>query len=214
VHGPVESAFHVEWRPRAELPPIATQWRELASRAVERNIFYEPAFALAAMPVFGAGIGAGLVWSRATPTRLLGFFPGRVEGRRYGVQLPIFVGWTHPYAPLGSPLVDATACDDVIAAWLAHAGNSDRLPKLMLLPFLPAEGALALALDRALARRGGSQACFARHARALLAPSRPLPSPAKAEEGWEGLAYLEGAIDKKSARNCDASASASQMRAS
>jgi CelD/BcsL family acetyltransferase involved in cellulose biosynthesis len=185
VHGPVESAFRVEWRPHAELPAIAAQWRELASRAVERNIFYEPAFALAAMPVFGAGIGAGLVWSRATPTRLLGFFPGRAERRRYGVPLPILVGWTHPYAPLGSPLVDATACDDVIAAWLAHAGNSERLPKLILLPYLPAEGSLASAFDRALARRGGSQACFARHARALLAPSA------------SDHHYLERAIDKK-----------------
>ena len=207
MHGPVASAFRVEWRPRAELPAIATQWRELASRAVERNVFYEPAFALAAMPVFGAGIGAGLIWSRATPTRLLGFFPGRVERRRYGVPLPIFVGWTHPYAPLGSPLVDATACDDVIAAWLAHAGNSERLPKLMLLPYLPTEGSLASAFDRALTRRGGSQACFARHARALLAPPPLLPSPATAGEGWEGVAYLEGAIDKKSAKNCAASAS-------
>jgi hypothetical protein len=197
VHGPIESTFRVEWRPLAELGAIATQWRELASRAVERNIFYEPAFALAAMPVFGADIGAGLIWSRATPTRLLGFFPGRVERRRYGVALPIFVGWTHPYAPLGSPLVDATACDDVIAAWLAHAGNSERHPKLMLLTYLPVEGLLASAFDRALAQRGGSQACFTRHARALLAPSRPLPSPTKAEEGWEGVAYLEGAIDKK-----------------
>ena len=131
MHGPVESAFRVEWRPRAELAAIVTQWRELTSRAVAPNVFYEPAFALAAMPVFGADIGAGLVWSRGLPARLLGVFPGRVERRRYGISLPIFVGWTHPYAPLGSPLVDATACDDVIAAWLAHAGNSDELPKLM-----------------------------------------------------------------------------------
>jgi CelD/BcsL family acetyltransferase involved in cellulose biosynthesis len=197
VHGPVESAFRVEWRPRAELAAIAAQWRELASRAVERNVFYEPAFALAAMPVFGADIGAGLVWSRAAPMRLLGFFPGRIERRRYGVSLPIFVGWTHPYAPLGCPLVDASACDDVIAAWFAHARHSEQFPKLMLLPYLPVEGALASAFDRALARRAGSRTCFARHARALLAPPASLSSPTKAAEGREGIAYLERAIDKK-----------------
>jgi hypothetical protein len=197
VHGPVESAFRVEWRPRAELAAIVTQWRELTSRAVAPNVFYEPAFALAAMPVFGADIGAGLVWSRGLPARLLGVFPGRVERRRYGISLPIFVGWTHPYAPLGSPLVDATACDDVIAAWLAHAGNSDELPKLMLLPYLPVDGSLASSFDRALARRGGSHASFARHARALLAPPPPVPSPAKAGEGWEGVDYLARAIERK-----------------
>jgi hypothetical protein len=214
VHGPVASALRVEWRPLAELAAIVTQWRELASRAVAPNVFYEPAFALAAMPVFGADIGAGLVWSRGSPARLLGVFPGRVQRRRYGISLPIFVGWTHPYAPLGSPLVDATACDDVIAAWLAHAGNSDELPKLMLLPYLPVDGSLASSFDRALARRGGSHASFARHARALLAPPPPVPSPAKAGGDGRGSIILQGRSSEKSARNCDASATALQIAAS
>ena len=192
MHGPVEFAFRVEWRPRAELADIVpqSQWRELAGRALERNVFYEPAFALPAMAVFGTDIAACLVWSRAAPARLLGFFPGRVERRRYGVALPIFVGWTHPYAPLGSPLIDATACDDVIAALLDHAGNDEHLPKLMVLPYLPVEGALASAFDRALARRGASSTLFARHARALLAPPRERVVN-------NGLDYLEKAIDGK-----------------
>ncbi len=143
----------------------------LADRALEPNVFYEPSFALAAAPVFGRDAGAGLVWSRATPPRLLGFFPARIERRRYGITLPVLVGWTHPYAPLGTPLVDRETGEDAIAAWLDHVAADPQLPDVMLLPYLPMDGALARAFDGVLARRGGGSACFAPHRRALLRPS-------------------------------------------
>lgn len=57
------NSFAVEWRPLTRLEPVAPQWRELAGRALEPNVFYEPAFALAAVPVFGADAGAVLIWS-------------------------------------------------------------------------------------------------------------------------------------------------------
>ena len=129
------NAFAVEWRDFGELAPIAGEWRELAARALEPNAFYEPAFALAAAPVFGRDAGAVLVWSGASPRRLLGFFPARIETRRYGVNLPVLVGWTHPYAPLGVPLVEREAAETVIAAWLAHLAADAALPGLVLLPF-------------------------------------------------------------------------------
>ena len=55
----------------------------------------------------------------------------------------------------------------------------------MLLPYLPAEGRVAAAIDAVIARRGGRSAYFAPHARALLAP------------GGERASYLERAIDRK-----------------
>jgi hypothetical protein len=185
VHGTIESALRVEWRPLAELGPVVAQWKELAERAIEPNVFYEPSFALAAARVFGGNVGAGLVWSRAAPPRLLGFFPARVERRRYAIPLPVLVGWTHPYAPLGSPLVDREICDGAIDAWLDHVARDPQLPKLLLLPYLPAEGALAAAIDAVVARRGGRSIFFARHARALLAPAD------------ERESYLARAIDRK-----------------
>jgi len=171
VHGTIESLFRVEWRPLAELSPIAAEWRALAGRALEPNVFYEPAFALAAQPVFGRDVGAGLVWSRSSEPRLLGFFPARIERRRYGVPLPVLVGWTHPYGPLGAPLVDRERAEAVIAAWLDHLANAPQLPSLLLIPYLPLEGPLARALDAVVARRHGRSVLFARHARALLAPA-------------------------------------------
>src|SRR5262245_41372521 len=155
MHGTLDSVFRVEWRPLRELASIEADWRDLAARALEPNIFYEPAFALAAQPVFGQGVGAGLVWSRGRSARLLGLFPARTERRRFGVPLPVLTGWTHPFAPLGTPLIDRTAASAVIDAWFDHLAGQSTLPRLLLLPLLPDEGALARAFDEVVARRGG-----------------------------------------------------------
>jgi CelD/BcsL family acetyltransferase involved in cellulose biosynthesis len=170
VPGTIAQAFRVEWRPLADMSAVAAEWQALASAALEPNVFYEPAFALASARVFGNDVGAGLVWSRATPARLLGFFPARIERRRYGIPLPVLTGWTHPYGPLGTPLVAGDWGEPVIAAWLEHVANHATLPKIMLLPYVPVAGAWADALDRVIARRGGASREFGRHARALLAP--------------------------------------------
>jgi CelD/BcsL family acetyltransferase involved in cellulose biosynthesis len=170
VHGTITSGFRVEWRPLADLASVAAEWRALAARALEPNVFYEPAFALAAAPAFGRDAGAGLVWSAEAPRRLVGFFPARIERHRYGIVLPVLVGWTHPFAPLGTPLVDREAPAAVIAAWFDHLASHPDLPSLVLLPYCPVQGPLAVALDSVLAARGGKAVDFARHQRALLAP--------------------------------------------
>jgi CelD/BcsL family acetyltransferase involved in cellulose biosynthesis len=170
MHGTIDSIFQVEWRPLRELATIAAEWQSLIARALEPNVFYEPAFALAAEPVFGAGVHAGLVWSRTAPGRLMGLFPARIERHRYGPPLALMVGWTHSYAPLGTPLVDRDAAEAVIAAWFAHVAADPQLPSRMLLPYCPVEGAWARALDAAIARADSRDTLFARHRRALLKP--------------------------------------------
>ena len=170
MHGTIEQSFRVEWRPLAELSAVAGEWRALAARALEPNVFYEPAFALAAAGVFGREAGAGLVWSRATPPRLLGFFPACVARRRYGIALPLLTGWTHPFGPLGTPLVERGLSEPVIGAWLDHIARDRHLPKLLLLPFVPEDGAWADVFGNVIGRRGGRMKSFGRHARALLAP--------------------------------------------
>jgi hypothetical protein len=184
VHGTIESAFRVEWRPLDALAPVTAAWTALASRALEPNVFYEPFFARAAAPVFGKNVGAGLVWSRGGGT-LLGFFPARIEARRHGLPLPILTGWTHAYGPLGVPLVDRDLAEPAIAAWLDHIAANPALPDLLLIPYLPLEQPFARAFDAVLARRGGEAVSFARHARALFAPDEPRAG------------YLERAIGHK-----------------
>ena len=171
MHGTIESNFRVEWRPLAQLRSAAAQWRALAASAIAPNVFYEPAFALAAQPMFGSDVGAGLVWSRGASPRLLGFFPARIERWRYGIPLPVLVAWTHPYAPLSAPLVDRDAAAAVIAAWLDHVAGDPGLPDVLLLPIAPIGGGLAAAFDAVLTQRGGTSVAFGSHQRALLAPT-------------------------------------------
>ena len=165
------NALATEWRPLEQLEAIAGEWRELAERALEPNVFYEPAFALPAARVFARDAGAVLVWSQTQPRRLLGFFPARIERRRYGLHLPVLVGLTHPYGPLGVPLVEREAAEPIIAAWLTHLAGDPALPGFLLLPFLPADGAVATVLAMIVRRAQIPTAAFNRRRRALLAPS-------------------------------------------
>jgi Acetyltransferase (GNAT) domain len=177
-------SFAVEWRELAQLQSIVGEWRELAARALEPNVFYEPAFAAAAAPVFGRDAGAVLVWSGTGPRRLLGFFPARIEKWRYVLPVPVLVGWTHSFAPFGMPLVEREAAEPIIAAWLAHLAADTNLPGLVLLPFLPEDGPFATALAIILRRGRIPAADFNRHQRALLAP------------GGERSLYAERAMGK------------------
>src|SRR5436190_14256322 len=140
MHAPLSPAFWVEWRGLSSLDAIADQWAGLARRALEPNVFYEPGFALAATPVFGADAGAALVWS--STGRLIGLFPARIERWRAGPQAAA-VGWTHPYAPLGTPLGDRDEACAVIAAWLDHLSRDPAMPGLVILPLVPEHGAFA-----------------------------------------------------------------------
>jgi hypothetical protein len=103
-------------------------------------------------------------------SRLVGLFPARIERRRYGIPLPALCGWTHPYAPLGTPLIDREQPDAVIGAWLDHVARDPQLPNIVLLPHLPLDQKVSCALDAALKKRGGQAVSFARHARAQLSP--------------------------------------------
>ena len=118
---------------------------------------------------------------RTAGGRLAGLFPARIERLRGGfISMP--VGWTHPYAPLGTPLIDRDEPEAVIAAWLDHLGRDPAMPAQLLLPLVPEQGAFADALEMVLARQGRRAAAFGRHERALLAP------------GAEREKYLEGAM--------------------
>jgi len=161
--------LELEWRPLAALEKDRQAWRRLSERAVEPNVFYDPAFALAAAPALGRRIQAALLWSRACPRQLLGFFPIRRE-RRYGPLWPVVTGWTHAFAPLGTPLVDRDLADQVIDAFLTGLAGAVRGAPILLWPFIPEQGPFAAALDRVLVRRGCRSARFGDHQRAALVP--------------------------------------------
>lgn len=170
MHGTLDSSLRAEWRMLDALAEIAAEWRALVERALEPNVFYDPAFALAAAPQFGSGVGAVLVWNQAKPARLVGLFPARVARHRYGIPLPVMLGWSHPFAPLGVPLIDRDLPDAVLNAWLDHIDGSADLPKLVMLPLLPTQGPVAQRLDIIASRHNLPSATFDAHARAMLEP--------------------------------------------
>ena len=164
MHATLKPAVRVEWRGLGALGDAAEAWRALAARALEPNVFYEPAFALAAAPVFGRDAGAVLVWSGSN--RLIGLFPARIERRG---PLTRLAGWTHPYAPFGAPLVDRDEAEAAIAAWLDHLAAT-HAAGLLLLPLFPSR-AVRRGARRGAGARAAAQRSVRRHARALLAPA-------------------------------------------
>jgi CelD/BcsL family acetyltransferase involved in cellulose biosynthesis len=165
MHAPLKPALRVEWRAMSALEPIVEQWQSLTARALEPNVFYNPAFALAAAPAFGERCGAVLVWSARGP--LMGLFPLRIARWRDGA-LPAATGWTHPYAPLGTPLVDRNEAEPVIAAWLEHLARDPAMPALLRLPLLPEGGPFAAALGAVLSHKRINNVAFGRHRRAMI----------------------------------------------
>ncbi len=181
---PSQTLF-TERRPLAALCDHIAPWQRLAAHAAEPNVFYEPGFARAAAPALGRDVEAILVWSADTPRRLVGLFPFRVAVRRYAVKLPVLMGWTHPFAPLGTPLVDRDGAAAVVASFLDHVAGDATLPKILLLPLLNESGPVAQALRAAVERGGGARAAFGRHQRAALRPA------------GDASHYVERAIGKK-----------------
>jgi CelD/BcsL family acetyltransferase involved in cellulose biosynthesis len=155
-----------ERRPLAALADIVDPWWKLAERVADPNVFYTPDFALAAAPALGRDVEAILVWS--AERQLLGLLLFRRSSRRYGIRLPLLVGWTHPFAPLGTPLVDRDATTEVAAALLEHIAGGPALPKLLLLPLLPEAGPVARTLCAAVEKLGGAHAMFGQYRRAAL----------------------------------------------
>ncbi len=159
-------------RPLAGGQAIAAAWADLAGRALAPNIFYEPEYALPAARPFGHGVQLLAVHADAAPgAPLLAVWPFRVARFRWGVPLAAVIGWQHPFAASGAPLIDRERCDEALDALLAVAACFG-LPRRALLPLIPDEGPLAEALDRAMTRRGLRESRTEGHDRALFTPGK------------------------------------------
>lgn len=152
----------IERRSAEALAQIAPAWADLAARALEPNIFADPAFvrpALAHLPE-GRDVELLCLWRDG---RLVGAMPARTRhapwrGRQVGV-------WRPPLSSLGHPLVDPDGAERTIEDLLAHlAADATSL----VLPQVPVDGPFAAALARVAARTGRTVAAFDIHERAVL----------------------------------------------
>jgi CelD/BcsL family acetyltransferase involved in cellulose biosynthesis len=163
-----------EWKALVDLDADDIEaWRDLVARALEPNVFLEPSFALAAAKFLPRERDAGAILVR-DGERLLGLVPGRVESFAAGRPVATFVGWTHAYAPLSTPLLDRDAASDVIGCALRALPELPGAPRLILYPLVNEDGAVARLRAAELARKGISVARFDAHERAMLRPAADL----------------------------------------
>ncbi|MBB5752407.1 GNAT family N-acetyltransferase [Prosthecomicrobium pneumaticum] len=138
-------------------------WRELAAASVEANPLLAPAFLGAALDHF-APPSVRLALAHDSDGRLTALAP--VRPVRIGRMIPATALWTHPYAPRGVPLLDATEPVAAAAALLDAMGAAGS--DLLVFPHLPLEGAAAEALRAAAADAGRPVVTLRRAARAML----------------------------------------------
>ncbi|MER2264798.1 GNAT family N-acetyltransferase [Methylobacterium oxalidis] len=166
----------------AFLPAYLPAWEALARDAFAPNPFYEPGYAAAAAPAYGAGVALLMVADRppeAPGARLLALWPFRRARARFGLPLPVLAGWMHDHAVLGVPLLDGREPARALAALLAAPRALSLGPRL-LMPYLPEAGPFADLLAAERARAGTREIRVWAHARAMLDLDGPGPARAGA----------------------------------
>jgi hypothetical protein len=144
-------------------------WKELASRALVPNIFYEPEYALPAAIPFGGGVELLVVTEGASLfSRLLGLWPVRISYSRWGVPIPVLVGWTHPFAALGAPLLHRDRAKDALAALLTSSRLIPGVPARAFLPNVPEQGPLPQLVSMLESEHGLRSHPFNLHTRVKL----------------------------------------------
>ncbi|WP_244031997.1 GNAT family N-acetyltransferase [Methylobacterium sp. E-016] len=154
-------------RPLDPAAPGVGAWRALGAKACVANPFYEADYALPAAGAFGDGVRLLIVADRPPDepgARWLALWPFRISRIRWGLPLPVLIGWTHGFCPLGMPLLDAAEPDRALAG-LLDAPRALGLPPRLLLLNAPADGRFA---DLLAARTGRRDAAYWAHARGSL----------------------------------------------
>ncbi|GBU18099.1 MULTISPECIES: GNAT family N-acetyltransferase [Methylobacterium] len=149
--------------------PWHGEWSRLGREAFVENPFYEAEYARPAARAFGAGVGLLLVGEEAPEAggRLFAAWPFRRVGFRWGLPLPVAMGWTHGFCAYGVPLLDRRDPARALAGLLA-APRALGLPPRLLMPNLPQAGPFAELLAAHQAGAGTRGAAYWPHARALL----------------------------------------------
>lgn len=148
----------------------AAAWRDLALRSLERNVFYEPDFALAVtrhMRDFARPVFAMVRDQRKSGyAGLMGLFPVVMPKGALGT-LDLF-GWRHEQLALGTPLVDRDHGPAVIAAFLDWIARQSSRAGGVLLPFITEDGPTAATIRAVAEETGRSIRRFGEHQRAVL----------------------------------------------
>ena len=147
-------------------------WRDLGARALEPNVFAEPAFVLGALRHFRntARLELLLVWQDQSADRLIGAIV--LETPRAPPGFGVARAWRSEQAGLAALALDREAGGqalDAIIDWLAR-----ERPRIigLLTPALDAAGPMAALLETFAARQHARRHRFGRRSRAILPAGR------------------------------------------
>lgn len=154
----------------------ASQWRELAERAVEPNGYYLPDWELAvnASARGRTGVSALGAWreTSAAPdgaARLIGLMPAISMWRAYKIPLPALVS-ADPYGTLCTPLLDRDTADDAVVGLMRQARQAGA--HALILRDMSLDGAAMQAFTAVLQQGGMHPIVLQSHVRACLDATR------------------------------------------
>lgn len=161
----------IELRHLRACAEIMADWRDLARRSLQPNVFYEPDIALAAAQhlVGAESVQAILVWDQPAGNgqrHLLALLPMRIPGPMQPFQQ--LRGMRSPYFASGVPLIDRDSAPQVLEALLRWLGTAGAPGSSCLLPQIDLEGPFATALTAAARATGRRLTVIGSHQRAGL----------------------------------------------
>lgn len=159
----------VALRPLSADVPWMEAWRTLAAAPAFDNLFYDPDFAIPAAGPFGRGVHVMLVGDRPPEEaglKLLALWPLQVTRTRWGVPIPLALGWMHPFGIFGVPLLDSA--DPARAFTALFEGLRSVGLRRAMLTHVPTEGPFADLLAQWARTARARRAPFWAHARAFL----------------------------------------------
>lgn len=175
----------VELASGARLCEIDADWRDLTARADAPNVFMHPQLLRHAGDAHaGTRHVALLAWQDCAGSHRLAGVWAFAIGRAPQSMLPVPVlsAPPVPHAYLATPVIDRECIDQALHAMLDRIAGDGRLPRIVALDAMGADGATMQALMRVVAARGSASCVFGQ-------PLRPkLASP------LDGKRYLEQAL--------------------
>jgi hypothetical protein len=187
-----EHPLFVQLQTLKDMSILRNGWLDLVKRSLEPNVFYEPAFVEAAglhLPI-GRFLSFVTVWAhkpedslieKRKPEELLGLFP--VFWPKRGWVPHSIKGWSTPFSPLGTPLIDSARGYDVVVAYLNWLSERGASCVSVMFPALDQKGAFAHLLEKVIHDTGRTLHRQGEHHRAAFintpekTPIEPSPAP-------------------------------------
>lgn len=139
--GAAFAATHAEIVEITDLETCRDALGDLAARAPESNVFFEPIVLDAAMKEERRidRIKLVLVWEDAERTVLAGMLPVRIIHGKWGPGTRVGYGWKHDSGIRGTPLI-ASGRAQLFWAYALDAIRRSSLPRYLILPTIPLDG--------------------------------------------------------------------------